>query len=140
MDLMNPTITYEEAVKISSDVAQLLTGQSEMAIEKVPLFPGRAVVARSFVFDANFLDILNPSGEACNSFASCAGKLVSADGTPFQPEASWHSSLTMDIVAGSYCVTISPNLVIEGIDCRSSHPVICKYDCFNLEPSRLING
>ena len=76
------------------------------------------------------IDMLNPSGQACNSFASCQGKLFASDGTPVEPAPSWDPAITFNILEGDFCIELSSSLVFRGLDCKGQwKKVMCQYNC-----------
>ena len=91
---------------------------------------------QSFLSDMLFpgfkLDVLNPSGSACNSYATCYDNLYSFDGTPAHINASWDPSFafTFNVLSGSFCLKLNSNLNFIGETCNANKRPLCKFDCF----------
>ena len=77
------------------------------------------------------IDLLNPSGEACNTFSTCSDQLVSSEGARLKADPSWHPAITFNVLSGDYCIHLTQDLVFEGLDCivETRRP-LCKYDCY----------
>ena len=81
--------------------------------------------------DPVFLDLLNPSGQSCNSALTCSNQLVFSDGSPLVADAAWDAVITFDVQAGTTCFKITEDARFAGRNCHNFTRVLCKYDCYN---------
>lgn len=78
------------------------------------------------------IDLFNPTGEACDSPASCMEKLMYSDGRKLTSDVANHANVSFNIIDGDFCIQVSGSLEFYGIDCHSGwKDTLCKYDCFN---------
>ena len=78
------------------------------------------------------MDLLNPSGQACASAATCLSLLTYSDGSPLSGDVANHPDVTFDIVSGDYCISVTGTLQFVGAPCSGywKRP-ICKFNCFD---------